>query len=134
LTVNTGAAFASTTATSWEPQPYAGIDYPLPLDSNQAVNAQVVVGLTDEQRAFLAENGFVVIHSQEAQFLDIRESVVDQGQAYFLTADSAFHSLHLTFDDLLKALEREQLRPQMIAITHRAAENQRELNRYLKQT
>ncbi len=117
FTVNTSTAFASTAATSWEPQPYAGVDFPLPLDPNQAVNAQVTAGLTDEQRAFLAENGFAVIHSQEAQFVDIRESVVDQGQAYFLTADSAFHSLHLTFDDLLKALERETLRPQMIAIT-----------------
>jgi Protein of unknown function (DUF3160)/Bacterial SH3 domain len=103
---------------AWTPQPYAGEDIRLPLDLHQIANPQVLNGLTTEQKAFLAQNGFVVIHSQEAQFGDIRvETTGRTGQPYYLTTDAAFHALHLLFDDLLKALEREYFRPQMIAIT-----------------
>jgi hypothetical protein len=116
LLVRTSLPFAEGGLLSWTPQPYAGEDYALPLDLDQVANPQVLAGLTDEQQHFLAQNGFVVIHSQEAQFSAIRKGVLAQGQPYFLTTDAAFHSLHLTFDELLKALEREQLYPQMVAV------------------
>jgi hypothetical protein len=97
---------------------YAGQDIPLPAGISQAVNARVLDGLTAEQKALLGQNGFVVIHSQEEQFGDIREETAGRsGQPYFLTTDAAYHSLHLLFDDLLKAVEREYFRPQMIAVT-----------------
>jgi hypothetical protein len=118
FTVDLAQPFANTELRHWEPAPYAGVDYPLPLNPREATNAEVLSGLTGAQLSFLARNGFVVIHSQEEQFSDIRDSVSRyNGQPYFLTTDAAFHALHLTFDEMLKALEREQLRPQMIAIT-----------------
>jgi len=116
--VSTGESFAGTPLEAWVPQPYAGIDYLLPLDLDQVGNRQVLANLTGEQRAFLAENGFVVVHSQESEFIDIRQRVaLTHGQPYFLTMDAAFHALHQTFDELLKAVEREQLLSQMGAIT-----------------
>ncbi len=118
FTVNISAPFAATNLAAWQPHPYSGIDYSLPFDLSQIVNPQVITGLTDEQRALLVQNGCVVIPSQEAQFKDIRDGVSKHhGQPYFLTTDAAFHAVHLTFDYLLKGLEREQLRPGMIAIT-----------------
>jgi hypothetical protein len=115
--------FAEVTLRHWEPAAYAGVDYALPLNPRSAANAEVLSGLTGAQLSFLAQNGFVVIHSQERQFSDIRDSVSRyHGQPYFLTTDAAFHALHLTFDEMLKALEREQLRPQMIAITRAVLE------------
>jgi hypothetical protein len=117
FTVNITGPFASTHLNSWEADPYSGVDYSLPVDPGRTANPQVINGLTDEQRSFLTQNGFVVMHSQASQFGAIRKSVIATGQPYFLTADAALHSLHLTFDELLKALERERLRPQMIAIT-----------------
>lgn len=112
--------------TVWIPQPYGGKNIPLPLDAGQLANVQVLAGLTAEQKAFLATNGFVVIHSQEAQFGDIRiETAARTGQPYYLTTDAAFHALHLLFDDLLKSLEREYFRPQMIAITKATLEQVR---------
>jgi hypothetical protein len=86
----------------------------LPLELDRVTNLGVLAGLTAEQRDLLSRNGFVVIHSQEAQFSDIRLRVGEvYGQPYYLTTDAAFHALHLTFDELLKSLEREALRPQM---------------------
>jgi hypothetical protein len=108
--------FSEVDLVSWTPQPYGGTDYSLPIDLSQVVNPQTIAGLTDEQIALLVQNGFVVIHSQEEQFSTIRESVRGQGQPYFLTIDAALHSLHLTFDELLKALERQQLQPLMVSV------------------
>lgn len=103
---------------AWEPEPYAGTDYTLPLDLDRVANAQVLDGLTGAQRAFLARNGFVVIHSQEAQFGDIRvETARRSGQPYYLTADAAFHALHLLVDNNLKELERQYFFPEMMAVT-----------------
>ena len=101
----------------WTEQPYAGPVISLPLDLGQVSNPQVIDGLTNDQKAFLGKNGFVVIDSQEAQFGDIPVETERMGQPYYLTTDAAFHALHLTFDDLLKALEKQELRPQMISIT-----------------
>jgi hypothetical protein len=104
--------------TNWTPQAGAGNGIPLPFSLSQVENAQVLDGLTDDQKAFLTENGFVLIHSQEAQFGDIRVETAERtGQPYYLTTDAAYHALHLLFDDLLKSLEREYFRSQMIAIT-----------------
>jgi hypothetical protein len=112
--------------TVWTPEPYTGENIQLPVDLSQVLNVQTLDGLTPAQKAFLAENGFVVIHSQEAQFGDIRVDTSQRtGQPYYLTTDAAFHALHLLFDDLLKALERELFRPQMIAITQATLEQLR---------
>jgi len=108
----------SLTLGTWVPQPYTGKNISLPFSLEQMANVHVLDGLTDAQKTFLAQNGFVVIHSQETQFGDIRvETAKQNGQPYYLTTDAAFHALHLLFDDMLKAMEREYFRPQMIAIT-----------------
>jgi Protein of unknown function (DUF3160) len=111
------------TLTTWTAQPYAGEDIAVPLNMNQVVNPEVLEGLTAAQKDFLARNGFVVIHSQEEQFGDIRKVTArETGQPYYLSTDAAYHALHLLFDDMLKAIEREHFGPQMIAITQATLE------------
>lgn len=106
------------TLTVRSPSVFAGEAIPLPVSISQVANAQIFNGLTVEESNFLMQNGFVVIHSQEAQFGDIRvETARRTGQPYYLTIDVAFHALHLLFDDLLKALEKEMLRSMMVDIT-----------------
>jgi hypothetical protein len=106
------------TLKAWSKPAAAQADYQLPLSLDKIANREVVEKLTNEQRTFLEQNGFVVVATNETQFDDIRNRVSEYyGQPYYLTTDAAYHALHLTFDELLKALEREQLRPQMIAIT-----------------
>ncbi|MFN2274761.1 MAG: DUF3160 domain-containing protein, partial [Anaerolineales bacterium] len=110
-----GGPFAETPVESWEPAPYSGPDYRLPITVDQVTNRFVLNGLTDEQLDFLLQHGFVVTHSQEPQFHSIRDAVSwSMGQPYYLSVDAAFHALHLAFDDLLKALEREWLQPRLI--------------------
>ena len=115
--VDTAGPFAGIQLTSWEASsPVAG-DYALPVDLTSVANPEVIAGLTEAQQEFLGKNGFVVIHSQEGQFNEIRERVSRlYGQPYFRSTDEAYHALHLTFDELLKALEKEHLRPRMLSL------------------
>jgi hypothetical protein len=116
----------SVTLTNWISQSYPGGNISLPIRLDQIANVQVLDGLTATEKDFLTKNGFVAIHSQEAQFGDIRiETSKRTGQPYYLTTDAAFHALHLLFDDMLKAVEREYFRPQMIAITEATLEQVR---------
>jgi hypothetical protein len=115
--------FSTIQMTSWSPATYQGVDPALPLDLAQAANLQVVSGLAAAQKAFLAQNGFTVLHSQEEQFSDIRRQVATlDGQPYFLTTDAAYHALHLDFDELLKTLEGVALQPKMTAILNGSAD------------
>jgi hypothetical protein len=107
---------ADVTLTTWGGAAYGGNDPALPVDLTQVDNPGVIDGLTGEQRAFLAENGFVILHTQEPQFGTIKGQMLRSGQPYYLTTDAALHSVHLDFDDALKALEREMLQPQMASI------------------
>lgn len=132
FTIHTGEPFASgVQLAAWTPQTYGGVDVALPADLAQIDNPQVLAGLAAEQRNFLAQNGFVIVHSQEPQFDDLRKSLLDQGQPYYLTTDAALHALHLDFDELLKALERAELRPGMAAMVEAALN---EVLAYLPQT
>ena len=114
----TAGDFAAPEMTSWKPDTQPSGKYNMPVDRELVVNQRVTAGLTYTQRSLLAKNGFVVIHSQEPQFSDIRQRVSKlSGQPYYLTTDAAYHALHLNYDELLEALEREELRPRMIAVT-----------------
>jgi hypothetical protein len=87
----------------------------LPLNLGDLANAEVISGFTQSEREFLTNNGFVVVPTQEDQFADLRENVSRRfGQPYYLTTDASFHALHLTFDELLRSLKREMLRPRLI--------------------
>ncbi len=89
----------------------------LPVVLSSIQNRDVISGLTVDQQIFLAQNGFIVINSQEEQFKDIRYSIAkEQGQPYFLTTDAVYHALHVSFNDLLEAMEKEALRPIMIKL------------------
>jgi hypothetical protein len=104
----------------WREVPYQGDPISLPLLIDQIANPAILEGLTPEQVGFLLKNGFVAIHSQEAQFSDVRKVGKIYGQPYFQTTDHAFHALHLLFDDLLKALELQYFHPRLLSMTDAA--------------
>ena len=114
-----GELFADIEEVNWENGHVSYTDdVPLPVSLENIVNQEVIAGLTSRQQSFLESHGFVVLHSQEEQFLYVHERVsLRYGQPYFLTTDAAFHALHLTLAELLAALEREELLPRMAAIT-----------------
>ncbi|MCJ7558269.1 MAG: DUF3160 domain-containing protein [Gammaproteobacteria bacterium] len=127
--VDSTGPFADVELVNWQPASSAAGDYTLPVDLTKVTNQEVIAGFTQAQQEFLVENGFVVLHNQEDQFSDIRERVSKEyGQPYYRTTDEAYHALHLTFDELLKALEKEHLRPRMFRLVQKVLE---EVSSYL---
>lgn len=111
--------FAEVQSPYWNPSSISSpnpVLLPFPLE--QVANRAVAAGLTTRQRTLLSQNGFVVLHSQEAQFSALRQRVsLEYGQPYYLTTDAASHALRLALADLVPALERQELRRRMLAVT-----------------
>jgi hypothetical protein len=101
-----------------EPKKTTNLGPALPVDPEEVRNAVVARSLLEEHQSALWQNGFVVIETGDEQFADVRTRVSEiYGQPYYLTTDAAFHALHLTFDELLKAMEKEYFLPLMKQIT-----------------
>ena len=111
--------FAEVQTPDWNPVSLVDTNQiPLPFPLEQVANLRVTAGLTSRQRATLSQNGFVVLHSQEAQFSALRQRVsLQYGQPYYLTIDAASHALRLSLAGLLPALERDELRRRLLAVT-----------------
>ncbi|BCY17657.1 hypothetical protein hrd7_15060 [Leptolinea sp. HRD-7] len=119
-----GKSFGTSTLKEWEETTYVRQGDELPINLEMIENPDVMAGFTREQKAFLSKNGFVVLHTGDEQFSDIRERVGEvYGQPYYLTTDAAFHALHVNFDALLKQLEKTVLNNEAAAIV-RAAFNE----------
>jgi hypothetical protein len=104
-----GTGFGITPLKEWKEIPYKPQGDGLPVKLEKVENPGVMGGFTQEQKAFLSKNGFVVLHTGDEQFSDIRARVSNNGQPYYLTTDAAYHALHINFDALLKQLEKEIL-------------------------
>ncbi len=111
--------FAEVQAPGWSPEALSvanQVSLPFPMEN--VTNLAVAAGLTSRQRVTLSQNGFVVLHSQEAQFSSLRQRVsLRYGQPYYLTIDAASHALRMSLAALLPALEREELRRRLLAVT-----------------
>lgn len=109
------------------PPVYAGNLPALPVDLANTLFIEDA-GLTDAQRALLAQNGFVVVPAGFEQFDEAYKEYSEEwptvpndydysadtptsslGHPMFITTDSVLHSLHYIFDNLLTDLEREAL-------------------------
>ena len=102
---------------NFQPGVYKTSGDSLPLALDQIANLAVIRGLTAQQMDFLVANGFAIINSGDQQFADIRDVIAkEDGQPYYLTTDAAYHALHVTFNDLLAALEKEALQPVMLKL------------------
>ena len=112
-------AFMQSAPVAWQAGPAVeAAQVKLPAAWDQVVNPEVAAGLTERQRVLLAQQGFIVLHSQEVQFAGVRERVaLRYGQPYYLTSDAAYHALHLALEEIQPALEREELLRRMLAIT-----------------
>ncbi|MEW5870444.1 MAG: DUF3160 domain-containing protein [Chloroflexota bacterium] len=110
-------SFAGIEPVAWQPAPYTPVLDSLPLSLEQTANFAVIAGLSSRERDFLAQNGFLVIHSREAQFAQIRQQVsLYYGQPYYLTSDAAYHALHQALSQTLPVLESQALHPRMLEL------------------
>jgi hypothetical protein len=107
------------------PPVYAGNLPALPVDLNSVLFVQNAA-LTDNQKALLTQNGFVVVPAGLKQFRDAYDDTenwqsipsdydpntgksASLGNPYFVTTDSMLHALHYVFDNLLTDLEKGAL-------------------------
>lgn len=75
------------------------------INLDQVANPDLLTRLTDEQRALLEENGFVVVPSQVAQIYDIYKSAKERGIPIFVTTDALLHTYHILYDYTLRSAE-----------------------------
>lgn len=113
-----GGPFAQVQPVLWDSSSLApSADLTLPVTVEQITNPQVISGLTLRQQAQLLKDGFIIVHTQEDQFAEIRLRVAGcYGQPYYLTADVAAHALDLAYDELVDSLERQELHRREIAV------------------
>ncbi|MBN2469620.1 MAG: DUF3160 domain-containing protein [Anaerolineae bacterium] len=92
------------------PEAYAG-DFPVPPVDLDTVHFAVDAGLNADQLALLARNGFVVVPGEYAQFDEMYTDETwphQEGKGDFITTDVLLHTLFLTYQNTLMALEKEQ--------------------------
>lgn len=70
-----------------------------------------------EAQTLLSENGFVVVPSPYYEFFEIYESNRYESIPNFVTTDAMLHNYHLYFDHLLRILEKDQLRGELVDLT-----------------
>ncbi len=112
FTTRAGQSPAGVVLKTYQPAVYPVTLDGLPMNLSELGNSGVIDNLTQDQQQFLSKNGFVVIPSGDKQFKDLRRSVSTvNGQPYYLTVDAAYHAMHITFNDMLEALESDYFRP-----------------------
>jgi hypothetical protein len=80
---------------------------PYTVDLKSVANPDVPLTLSDEQRALLEQNGFVVVPSGAQQIYQIYQAAKDQGQPIFVTTDALLHTYHILYDYTLRFAEIE---------------------------
>jgi hypothetical protein len=75
------------------------------INLSQVANPDLLIRLSDEQRAMLEEDGFVVVPSQVAQIYEIYKSAKERGIPIFVTTDALLHAYHILYDYTLRSAE-----------------------------
>jgi hypothetical protein len=75
------------------------------INLSQVANPDLLMGLSDEQRALLEENGFVVVPSRVKQIYEVYKSAKERGIPIFVTTDAMLHTYHILYDYTLRSAE-----------------------------
>jgi len=75
------------------------------IDLDQVANPDLLTRLSDEQRALLEENGFVVVPSRVTQIYEVYKSVKERSIPIFVTTDALLHTYHILYDYSLRSAE-----------------------------
>ena len=76
-------------------------------------NVRVAFALSQEQRARLARDGFVVSPGVEKEFFTVYEKARYDNVPIFVTSDSLLHTYHLLFDKVLRTAETRHFIPKL---------------------
>ena len=93
-------------------------NYSVNQDFSNVENAQAFT-FSDQEKALVTKNAFVVRPSYHSEFFPLYESNRYSYVPNFITTDSVLHNYHLMFDYLLKNLEEEKLADELSSLTTR---------------
>ncbi len=91
--------------------------YELPLNSSKIVNNEMLAALSDEEKQFLLQNGFVVKPSNITDMASFYISLRQANAPIIITTDSLLHLLHLQFNSLLISTEKNILHSKLKKLT-----------------
>ena len=86
-------------------------------DLSDLVNADTVAYWSDEAKAQLRENGFIVVDSSYDEFYTLYESNRYSYTPSFVTVDAMLHTYHLYFLYLQRQTEQQHLLPLLEELT-----------------
>jgi hypothetical protein len=75
------------------------------INLDQVANPDLLTRLSDEQRALLEENGFVVVPSRVTQIYEIYKAAKERSIPIFVTTDALLHTYHILYDYTLRSAE-----------------------------
>lgn len=87
-----------------------------------------------EARDLLSKNGFVVVPGTAREFFSVYEINRYISTPNFITTDAMLHNYHLYFSHLLRTLEKESLRDELVSLTGSLLAKSREQYQALKGT
>jgi hypothetical protein len=91
--------------------------YNVESDLTNIANLSEFGSFTNEQKALLSQNGFVVCPTSEEQLFYIYENNEYKKIPSFITTDSVLQVYHIFYDYSLRTLENEKLLPQLEELT-----------------
>ncbi len=108
-------------------------DYQVARDLSNVINKDLFF-LSGEAQNLLAQNGFVVISSEDREFFSLYEINRYELIPNFITTDAMLHNYHLYFSHLLRTLEKDKLRNTLAVLTGSMLEESQNQYRKLKGT
>ena len=94
-----------------------------PAFSLDKLNGISAIYFSDDAKAKLSRNGFVITEGFENEMYDAYDNCKEHNQPVFVTTDSVLHTSHIFFDRLLRVLEIERLYPSLDELVDRIIEN-----------
>lgn len=73
--------------------------------------------LTEEAKALLVKNGFVVVPSGYHQIYDIYVDNEDESIPNFVTTDAVLHAYHILYDNALRCVEGDNFESMLLSLT-----------------
>jgi len=80
---------------------------PYEVELAAVANADLLAALSDEQRALLEKNGFVVVPSRIPQIYEVYKRAKEEGIPIFVTTDALLHTFHIIYNYALRLIEME---------------------------
>lgn len=108
-------------------------DYQVDHDLSNIINKDAFLFSVEAQNK-LAENGFVVVSSEDREFFSLYEINRYDLIPNFITTDAMLHNYHLYFSHLLRTLEKEKLRGALVTLTDSMLEESQNQYQALKGT